>query len=378
MKEFIYLWVIRFLNVLFPVKTNKVLFISYYGNQYGCNPKYLSQYMVQQDKHWDVLWAFVHPDKYKISGIRKVRYMSLPYFYELCTSKVIVSNYRMTSLFRKRKGQLYIQTWHSSLRLKMIEKDTETTLPPHYVRMAKEDSKNIDVLLSGCQYSTSIFKRCFWYKGEIATTGTPRNDLLFQKNPCLKNEILLRIGLPLEKRIALYAPTFRKGDSLECYNIKYEELTRVLEKRFGGTWCIAVRLHPHLRNKSKQLLSDEASVIDVTQYDDIQELLFVSDLLITDYSSLMFDFAMIQRPCFLYVPDLDEYIRSDRSLYFKMDELPFSICKTHDELLDEIIRFNPIAYTDRISNFLETVGSYETGHASEKVVNLIAQHINRQ
>lgn len=377
MKEFIYLWVIRFLNVLFPVKTNKVLFISYYGNQYGCNPKYLSQYMVQQDKHWDVVWALVHPDKYKISGIRKVRYMSLPYFYELCTSKVIVSNYRMTSLFRKRKGQLYIQTWHSSLRLKMIEKDTETTLPPHYIRMAKADSKNIDVLLSGCQYSTSIFKHCFWYEGEIASTGTPRNDLLFREDLHLRREIFRQIGIPAEVKIALYAPTFRKGDLLECYDIKYEGLTNTLEKRFGGTWRIAVRLHPHLRNKSKQLLSDEASVIDVTQYDDIQELLFISDLLVTDYSSLMFDFAMTQRPCFLYVPDWDEYIWKDRALYFKLEELPFPICQKQDELLEKIMRFDSSNYTKRIAAFLESIGSYETGHASAKVVDLISQYINQ-
>ena len=182
MKELIYQIIIRFFNSLFPIRKNKVLFISYYGNQYGCNPKYLSQYMVQQNRKWDIVWAFVRPKDYHIKGIRKVRYMSLAYFYELCTSKVIVSNYRMTSLFRKRKKQLYIQTWHSSLRLKMIEQDAEHTLPPHYVQLAKVDSQNIDFLLSGCQYSTSIFKRCFWYNGAIVATGTPRNDLLFKDN----------------------------------------------------------------------------------------------------------------------------------------------------------------------------------------------------
>lgn len=118
--------------------------MSYYGSQYGCSPKYLSQYMVASCLGWDIVWVFTNPEKYEIGGVRKVRYMSLRYFYELCTAQVIVTNYRMTKLFRKRKNQLYIQTWHSSLRLKAIEQDAESTLPPHYVEMAKHDSSQTD------------------------------------------------------------------------------------------------------------------------------------------------------------------------------------------------------------------------------------------
>ncbi|NBH67399.1 CDP-glycerol glycerophosphotransferase family protein [Phocaeicola sartorii] len=376
MKELIYQIIIRFFNSLFPIRKNKVLFISYYGNQYGCNPKYLSQYMVQQNRKWDIVWAFVRPKDYHIKGIRKVRYMSLAYFYELCTSKVIVSNYRMTSLFRKRKKQLYIQTWHSSLRLKMIEQDAEHTLPPHYVQLAKVDSQNIDFLLSGCQYSTSIFKRCFWYNGAIVATGTPRNDLLFKDNQKLKENILLKIGLSTTTKVALYAPTFRKGETLEYYNICYDDLIHTLEQRFGGTWCIAVRLHPHLRNLSEELRKNESSFIDVTLFDDIQELLFASDLLITDYSSLMFDFAITHRPCLLYVPDLKEYTSKDRSLYFSIEELPFLICKTREQLVEKINNFDTTSYTKKVSGFLRSIGSYETGNASKKVINLISQNIH--
>ena len=119
------------------MRRKKILFMSYYGSQYGCSPKYLSQYMVASCLGWDIVWVFTNPEKYEIDGVRKVRYLSLRYFYELCTAQVIVTNYRMTKLFRKRKNQLYIQTWHSSLRLKAIEQDAESTLPPHYVEMAR-------------------------------------------------------------------------------------------------------------------------------------------------------------------------------------------------------------------------------------------------
>ncbi|MEY8686192.1 CDP-glycerol glycerophosphotransferase family protein [Bacteroides sp. AN502(2024)] len=373
MKEFIYLAVIRFFNLLCPILTNKILFMSYYGAQYGCNPKYLSRYLVRQAKNWDVVWAFVNPGQYDIEGIRKVRYLSLRYFYELCTSKVIVTNYRMTALFRKRKEQLYIQTWHSSLRLKMIERDAADTLPAHYVDMAQKDSKNIDLLLSGCRYSTAIFRCSFWYDGEIAPTGTPRNDLLFEQDNGLKDKIRERIGVSDNERLILYAPTFRKGNSLECYDLKYEELIRALEGRFGGRWRVAVRLHPHLSNMSRQLGIDGTAVIDATTYDDVQELLWVSDALITDYSSLMFDFVIMKRPCFLYVPDLTEYLSKDRKLYFEMDELPFPIAKSHTGLIEEVATFRSEAYTDKVSEFLERIGSYETGCAAANVANLISQ-----
>ena len=171
--------IVNIFNCL-PIKKNKIFLFSYYGSQYGCNPKYISEYIVKNcpDK-FDIVWAFndVSSKEY-IQGVRKVKNMTLRYFYDLCTSKVIITNFRMVDVFKKRKNQYYIQTWHSSLRLKQIEKDAEDSLPENYVKMAQEDSKKCDLLLSGCKYSTEIFKRAFWYNGEIFEHGTPRNDLL--------------------------------------------------------------------------------------------------------------------------------------------------------------------------------------------------------
>ena len=149
MKDFLYTLLIRVLSLL-PITRKKVMFMSYYGSQYGCNPKYLSEYITKNHKDWKVIWAFTEPLKYHIPGILKVRYLSFRYFYELCTCQVLITNYRMTKWFIKRKNQTYIQTWHSSLRLKMIEKDAEASLSPHYVEMAQKDSLQINCLLSGC------------------------------------------------------------------------------------------------------------------------------------------------------------------------------------------------------------------------------------
>ena len=120
MKQLIARWLQRIFACL-PLSRNKILFVSYYGSQYGCSPKYLSEYIVRQHPEWKVVWAFVQPGRHAVAGVRKVKYLSLRYFYELGTSRVFVTNYRTTSLYRKRKGQHYLLTWHNSLRLKQIE-----------------------------------------------------------------------------------------------------------------------------------------------------------------------------------------------------------------------------------------------------------------
>ena len=223
-KDFIIASIIRVFNCL-PIRNNKIFLYSYYGSQYGCSPKYISEYIVKNypDKY-DVVWAFNNIESKKdIEGIRKVKIMSLKYFYELCTSKIVITNFRTTEMFKKRKNQYYVQTWHSSLRLKQIEKDAEDTLPKHYVEMAKVDSKKLDLLMSGCKFSTDIFKRAFWYDGEIFECGTPRNDILFKNDMSLNNKIKEKLKIDKRKKVILYAPTFRKNNDLNAYITGYSD-----------------------------------------------------------------------------------------------------------------------------------------------------------
>ncbi|MBO0958846.1 CDP-glycerol glycerophosphotransferase family protein [Neobacillus sp. MM2021_6] len=357
-----------------PIKKNKIFLFSYYGSQYGCNPKYISEYILNNypKETFDVVWAFNDlTDKTHLSGLRKVKIMTLRYFYELCTSKVVITNFRTTDLYVKRKNQYYIQTWHSSLRLKQIEKDAEESLPQNYIQMAKKDSAKCDLLLSGCEYSSKIFQRAFWYKGEIMEFGTPRNDLLFSNNSLLKKKVLKELNIEDNQRVVLYAPTFRKdNNNFAIYNLEYSNIKKCLRNRFGGEWTFLVKLHPHLISKSKDLFFDD-KVIDVTSYDDIQELLSIADVLITDYSSLMFDFSITQRPCFLFVPDLAEYIKKDRTLYFDVKELPFISAECTEELLDRIENFDKEIYCKNLSDFLKQVGSFEKGKASEHLIKHI-------
>jgi len=267
-------------------------------------------------------------------------------------------------LFVKREEQYYIQTWHSSLRLKQIEKDVEHLLPPSYVQMAKRDSLKCDLVLSGCKYSTDIFRKSFWYDGEIFEHGTPRNDVLLHENHQLKENVLEKLNIPSGTKVLLYAPTFRAADNLKVYDLNYSRLIKELTSKFSGKWIVLVKLHPHLIDKSKELIGSE-HVINVTTYDDIQELLLISDVLITDYSSLMFDFAITKRPCFLYVPDWEEYINKERTLYFDLNELPFISAVSHDNLFDKVKKFDRNNYQKGLVEFLMKIGSYEEGKANE-------------
>lgn len=364
-----------FLFRILPIKRTNILFIGYYGSQYGCSPKYLSQYFSKNDKNIKITWAFTQPQKYNIENIYLIRYYSLRYFYELATSKVIISNYRLPEYFKKRNNQLYIQTWHSSLRLKMIENDAVNTLPESYVKMAKYDSSQIDLLLSGCKFSSEIFKRAFWYNGEIFECGTPRCDILFDQNENNIKTIKNKIGLKSDDKILLYAPTFRKGNNLSAYDIDFKRVLNELNQQ--ENWKVLIRLHPHLQEYSADLVKNNDSIIDVTKHDDIQELLLISDLLISDYSSLVFDFAITKKPCVLYTSDLEEYLKKDRNLYFNISKLPFPICRNNNELIETIKSFDIEKYIIALNKFNLKIGSFEDGNASkrvyEKVIKIIIQ-----
>lgn len=364
-------FVIFFFNLL-PIKQNKVFFMSYYGSQYGCNPKYISEYMLTHyPNKFDMVWAFDQPHlKNRSNDFRHVKIMSWRYFYDLCTAKIVITNFRTTDLFVKRKQQYYIQTWHSSLRLKQIEKDAVQSLPSTYIEMAKQDAAKCDLLLSGCEFSTAILEQSFWYDGEIFKQGTPRNDLFFQNQGSKRRQIMRKLDLSRHINVLLYAPTFRKDNRLDAYNIDYQQVIERLEQRFGGEWIVLIKLHPHLVAKSNQLIYHD-KVMNVSAYDDIQELLAIADVLISDYSSLIFDYALTKRPCFLYVPDLEVYEKSDRGLYFKLQDLPFIQADTNQTLMMKIEQFNPHHYQEELSLFLKTIGSYEKGKASELLVKRI-------
>ena len=358
-----------------PIENNKVICWSNNMKSYGCNPKYLTEYLLKHfPGKYDIVWVFNEetpvPDELP-DGVRTVRYFSIDYLRELHTAKIIVTNARMAEwlCFYKRKEQFYIQTWHSSLRLKKIEGDAD--MSESYIKSAQKDSEKIDLLISGCRFSTEIFKRAFWYNGKIFECGTPRCDVFFENSSEAERFVREKYRIDENIKIALYAPTFRKNFAADDYGIDYSSVKAALERRFGKEFCLIYRFHPNVIGQKKK--QDIPWLIDGTGYHDMQQLLAASDVLITDYSSCMFDAVIAGKLCFLYTPDIDEYTNNERGLYFDIDKLPFFASRSNDGLCRGINEFDLKRYNDGISSFLKQTGSFEDGNACRRISDVIRE-----
>ena len=354
-----------------PIQNNKILFWANDFHAYGDSPKYIAEYLLDcAPNKYDLVWVFendtVVPEEMP-REIRTVRFFSIEYLKEISTAKVVICNTRIPPyyFFDKRKGQIYIQTWHSSLRLKMIEGDAHS-LPSSYIEIAKADSKKIDLLLSGCAFSTEIFRRAFWYDGEIMQSGTPRCDLLLGDKCKIKQKVYRKFAIDANSKLAIFAPTFRDNKEEQTHGMDFISLAATLKAADSAEWVIGCRFHPNLKSSSVPVGS-----ISMTDYPDMQELIAAADFLITDYSSCMFDMAISGKPCILYMPDVEEYTVNERALYFNLNELPFPIALNMGMLCQQIRNFDYCLYKRRVGAFLKTVGNYENGHASEHVAEYI-------
>ena len=364
------------------VHKGRMMCWAYTFKQYSCNPRYLTEHLLENNTEFEIFWVFKgNVDTFGVDKrIKCVRYKSLRYFLLVNTAEFFITNAR-TDPYRiywhKRKGQKYVMLWHGGVALKRIEKDAEAQLSYSYLKKAKIDSKVCDLMISGCRFQTSLLKEKFWYDGEILEKGIPRNDVFFDKarHPEMRERICRKYGISSDSRIVLYAPTFRRDKSIEPYRINWSRVVPELQKIYGTEKVsVLLRLHPNLIGKAdaSSLVNDE-SVIDVTRYHDMQELLCVSDLLITDYSSSMFDITMLKKPCMLYATDIEKY---NRGYYFDFAELPFPLARNEEELIGNICTLDSAAYEEAVESFFEKhIGLCEDGNASKAIAGWLTRHI---
>ncbi|MBR2786192.1 MAG: CDP-glycerol glycerophosphotransferase family protein [Clostridia bacterium] len=360
-KELIYRCLFIIFKV-FPIKKNKLVFINFYGNGYGDNPKYICEELLKKHSDLDIVWLVNNINSNFPKGIRKVKYKSVSAIYELATAKIWIDNARKRKYVLKRKKQYYIQTWHGGIGLKKIEKDAEETLSKYYVESAKHDSEMIDVIISNSKYRTNLYKNSFWYEGEILEVGLPRNDIFFNGNYAkeIKDKILKMYGISPNRKIILYAPTFRKD-----FNI-FEKIDLKLLEQNMPEHIILIRAHPG----TSIGIDCSNNVIDVTDYPDMQELIIACDYFISDYSSCIFDAMTSGKAVYLYAPDHDEYL-SERGLNFVYDELPFSIAHSNEELISNLTKDTYKNKEEELELFIKDLGIVDDGTASEKIVKRI-------
>lgn len=361
-------WVI---SLVLPVDKKKVVFCSYYGRGYSDNPKAIAEAMIQAKTDAKMVWL-VKDEKEAATlppEIEPCPYDSIKRIWTLATARVWVDNSRKYDRFKK-KNQYYLQTWHG-FPLKKIEKDAIAALPADYERGATRDSRHINLMVSNSKFYTETIRRCFWYDGEIAEYGTPRNDVFVNPQPDTIKKVKAAFGLPEEQKLLLYAPTFRADHSTDGYRIDANRLAEACCKRFGGNWTILIRLHPNVAGQSKDLFVYDGKVVaDATMYPDMQELLVASDILITDYSSSMFDFSISGKPCFRFAIDIDAYAK-DRNFYFDLNALPFPLADSNDRMVEIVETFSMEKYTAERDAFYAEIAICEDGKASERCAQWI-------
>ncbi len=374
----IYTKFFMYLFRIFPIDENKIFIVSYFGKGYGDNGKYIAEELLRKDKNLKIYWGARKSYQNTLPAtIHYVKYFSPKYFYHLATAKVWINNARFTLGTTKRKNQFYIQVWHGDIGFKRVEADAKDALPEDYIKGAKNDSKMANLMVSGSNFFTNLCRQSFWYNGEVLECGCARNDILFDQKALADFTLKIRDYYHFDKadRILLYAPTFRKNKTLKYYDIDFKKTLAVLKKKFGGNWKILVRLHPNISEESKKMKIWDEDIINATNHPNAQELLMASDLAITDYSSIAFDFALLRRPVFLFAPDYNLY-NKDRGFYLDYFNLPFPVAENTSQLQKNILNFSEKDYKVKLADFLNNqIGSKEKGEASKAIAQRIIKEV---
>ncbi len=357
-----------------PIKPCRVVLCNVWG--FGDNAKYVTEELARRNlKQLEIIFITNHPEAAgEIKGVKLYKSNSIKAVYALATARIWVDNNRKERYIQKRKGQYYIQTWHGGIALKKIEKDYAEHLGSAYVKNAKRDSAMTDLYISNSDFCTGMYKKSFWYKGEILECGSPRNDILIRPKKEINEQVRKALGIRNDIKIALYAPTYREGkDNTKAYSLDYDKLLQELSMKFGGEWIAAVRLHPLVSAQSDSI-GYSNRVINMTHYRDIYELMSVSDVLITDYSNIMFEFSFTEKPVFLYAADRKEY-DTDRGFYFDYDALPYYKAGNMEKLICGIREFDKASYETSVRVFFEGLVLYENGEASKTVADKVIEVI---
>ncbi|WP_407454507.1 CDP-glycerol glycerophosphotransferase family protein [Methanobrevibacter sp.] len=348
-----------------PINKKRILFESMWGSKFSCNPRYLYEYINENYPDYECIWSLndVH---YPISGNAvRTRKESLKYLYYLATSKFVVDNVNFPDYFNKREGQVYIQTMHGT-PLKTLGID----VPGDFPTKAKEDlflekCGKWDYLTVQSDFVADLTTRCFRFSKKFLKYGYPRTDMLFNNdNEKEINKIKERLGLPLDKKVILYAPTWRLMNRFDMM-LDLESFKKTLSDEY----VLILRLH-HFSVKGWKQPPEDDFVFDFSKYGSIEELFLISDVLITDYSSVVFDYLILDRPVIMFTYDLDEYKDKLRGLYVNIEEdapgpLLFTSQEVEDALLNLERTSEESAHLRR--KFQEKYIPYECGESSEKI-----------
>lgn len=355
---------------LLPQKKKYVMFESYWGKSFSCNPKAIYEEIQREYPELECIWSFNNPYTEVTGNAIKVKRNSWQYYYYLARSTYFFNNANWQNNYVKRKNSVEVQTLHGTFLKTMgldvtNEVDTQEKLDNFRLRHGRWD-----YLVSPSKFMSDISKRVFEFKGEMLEYGFPRNDILVnasKENETIR-ELKKKLNIPEDKKVLLYAPTFRNTSGF-----KLELDLEKMKENLSDDYVLLVRLHYFV---SKNLDLDGVSdfVINVCDYPDVQELLLLTDVLISDYSSIMFDYANLNKPIVLFTYDLEYYRDILRGMYTDLEkEAPGKLCRTSEEVIESLKNLDSYEkeYANQLALFRNKFNEYETGYAAKSIVKKI-------
>lgn len=393
---------------IFPIRKRKIVFCCIEGTTgYSCNPKYIAEELIRRNKKeqddkkkYELVWLVNDTAKQFPKEIKVVRNSLWNRAYQLSTAHFWIDNSRKQLEVRKRKGQIYIQTWHAKLGFKPTCLDRGASFSKIAYLVSKHDSDLVDYWLSNSDWYDKTLKTGSLYEGKVLRTGSPRCDILvhaaedeeFKRN--VKLQICKQFNISIEERFRetdinqihfmMYAPTFRGGSQGTDRTVEvgdhfpdYAMLKDAMEQRFGGKWVILLRLHPQLVARHLDGGMDNPFIVDASRVDDMYEILAGCDAFLTDYSSAAFDAAVMRIPVFLYADDYGEYERERGKLLWDLRDkrFPFILSMDNRTLRDNIRKFDEQEYQLKMVQMFHDTGMSETGNASQNVVQFMANYM---
>lgn len=368
-----------------PIDDKTVMFISFHGRGYSDNPKAIFEEMKKDPRfsEFTFIWAIKHNKKkhLEIQGAKIIEYFSISYFYYLSKSKYWIFNCKMPTYIRKKSQQIYLQTWHGT-PLKRLGHDIkvadDTTFYRSQVTAEKMyESYDVDVarydyMISPNAFCTNVFQSAFEINRErLIETGYPRNDILSNATKADVISIRNKLNLPKDKKVILYAPTWRDNQYVaKGYIFKLEADFKKWKKYLGDEYVLLFKPHYLIINEQKNDSELVGFLYTIEADEDISALYLIADALVTDYSSVFFDYAVLGRPIYFYMYDVVNYHEELRGFYIDIyKDLPGKIYEDEDLMLQDIATDHYDG--NKLKNFNEYFNEHEDGKASKRILDIM-------
>lgn len=381
-----------------------LIFESNLGRNYSGNPRAIYEEMLRRgwDKEMQICWLFTEPEKQSVPGsVTLLQRESLPALMKMQRASIWVTDTRQPTYIVKNPSTYYMMTWHGTPLKKLaldlydyIEavkqggvcaaegQDKQQT---EYADLKKDldkqrkqwlqDSGQWDCLLAQNETAAELFRGCFWYQGEILCKGYPRNDKLVQDAKAGSNAGAVKNEAE-RKRTVLYAPTWREYESNGLCDSRFEppiDFDRLYEILKAENTELIIKYHYYVKEKPD--FTKYGGVIRDSEK-DIAQLYPLCDMMITDYSSTMFDYAVLKRPMVFFAYDVERY-ETENGFYFDYEKLvPGPVVRTQEELFNVLkCDFDFAAYAEKQEAFYERFAAADNGEAAAEAVNLLANHL---